>query len=564
MRTRHARLATLLFLTACGGGGGGTDLPTGTPASITLSATTVNLASLNETEGLTATVMDAGGVTISAAVTWSTSSGAVASVSNSGQVTAVGNGTAQIVATAGSVADTADVTVQQVAVTLTLTPDTLRLGAAGDTATLGRTVRDALGSTMTGVTVTWATVHPSVATVNGAGRVTAVKDSVTTIYGQVAPGGPGLTKQVRVEVGGLLPPAYLRGGYPNVAYSDQIDPVNTGTGYTYVVTNGALPNGLTLNASNRQITGTPTNSGAFFFEVTASNGTLTRSERFAITISTQPSSAFNLWLAYNGGPMPGANAQAAITAALARFEQVITGDIAPAGVTYPSSGLTPSTCQLVNASLLNGAFIDDVSILMAIRPYDGLGNTLARGGFCGYGRNPAPPATITGQMELDQVDAAAASVTYLQDVIWHEIAHAFGVGTLWQSDLQFVATDSVRYYGTNGNAEWRTLGGPADGVPVELPPNEAHWRENWFNAEIMTPTTEGPAVRLPISRMTIATLSDLGWSVTLTAADAYTLPGCSPGCSVPARIGAPGEGVPFDEVVNGPLLPLPPGSVGPN
>ncbi|MSR21188.1 MAG: hypothetical protein EXR91_09455 [Gemmatimonadetes bacterium] len=204
-----------------------------------------------------------------------------------------------------------------------------------------------------------------------------------------------------------------------------------GSGFTYSVTAGALPSPLSLHPTTAQITGTPNASGVYFFEVTATNGVLTLSERYGITISTKPASAFNLWITYNGGAMPPANAITALTAAHARWEAIVTGDAGPA-VTYPSSGLA-GVCTLVTGSLLHGAFIEDVAILMGIGPIDGPNNTLARGGFCGFSRNPAPPATITGQMLLDQADASIASATYLQDVILHEIAHAFGIGTLWQS-----------------------------------------------------------------------------------------------------------------------------------
>jgi hypothetical protein len=201
---------------------------------------------------------------------------------------------------------------------------------------------------------------------------------------------------------------------------------------------------------------------------------------------------------------------------------------------------------------------------MALGPIDGASNTLARGGPCGFGRG-ALPAVITGQILLDQVDASIASATYLQDVLQHEIAHALGIGTLWQGSTTGVGTQTVLYSGTNGKAEWTTLGGPGLGGPADVPLEPdigAHWNEGWFNGEIMTPTTEGPSVRMPISRMTIGTLIDLGFGATLTAADAYTLPGCSPACTVAPRVaGAPGEGASFDDVVIERLLPLPPGAI---
>ena len=565
MPPRHALLAALTLLAACGGSS--STAPGAVASSITLSTTTVSFSSLLATLDLIATVKDASGATISGVVvTWSTNAGSVATVSTGGRVTAVGNGTAQITASVGTVqSPAATVTVQQVAATLTLSPDTVRLAAVGDTMTIGATVRDAGGSAMTGVPKTFATVSPAIATVVVAtGRVTAQGIGATTVTAQVAPGGSGLTKSVRIEVGGSLPPAYLVGGYVGTAYTDQIGPATGGSGYAYTVTAGALPPGLSLSATSALITGMPNTSGAYFFEVTASNGVLTLSERYGITISTKPASAFNLWVTYNGGALPPTNARIALSAALARWENAITGD-AGAPVTYPPTGLA-GVCTLVTGALLHSAFIEDIAILMALDSIDGASNTLARGGPCGFGRG-ALPAVITGQMLLDEVDAASASATYLQDVIQHEIAHALGIGTLWQGSTTGVGTPTVLYFGTTGKAEWTTLGGPGLGGPADVPLEPdigAHWNEGWFNGEIMTPVTEGPPVRLPISRLTLGALIDLGWGASLTAADAYTLPGCASTCPVVGPAGAPGEGVPFDDFVIERLLPLPPGAVSGN
>jgi len=437
---------------------------------------------------------------------------------------------------------------------LELFPDTLRLASAGDTGTIGTTVRNAGGSTIDGVAVTFTTNDPGVASVGvSSGLVTAEGDGATMISAEVAPGGPNLTKSIRIEVGGSLEPAYLVGGNVGVAYSDQVGPATGGGGtFTYAITAGALPNGLTLNAATAQIAGVPSASGAYFFEVTATNGVLTLSERYAITISTKSSSAFNLWIAYNGGPLPPVNARSALNQALTRWEEIVTGDVGPTGVTYPPTGLTPQSCQLVDASLLNGAFIEDVAILMAVNSIDGPNKTLARGGPCGYGRQQRP-AVITGQMLLDE-DDLLATTTYLRDVIWHEIAHVLGVGTLWQDSTVFFGTDSVSYFGKNGKAEWIALGGSGN-VPVE-PEVGGHWDEAWFDGEIMTPSAEGLLSPHPISRMTIGAVLDLGWSAVLGEADAYSLPLCSSACSVPARVAGP-ETIP--DVVRDRLLPLPPG-----
>ena len=72
----------------------------------------LSFSSFGETQQLTATVLDQNGATISnASITWASSSSSVASVSSTGLVTAVAEGTATITATSGSVSGTASVTV---------------------------------------------------------------------------------------------------------------------------------------------------------------------------------------------------------------------------------------------------------------------------------------------------------------------------------------------------------------------------------------------------------------------------------------------------------------------
>jgi hypothetical protein len=163
-------------------------------------------------------------------------------------------------------------------------------------------------------------------------------------------------------------------------------------------------------------------------------------------------------------------------------------------------------------------------------------------------------------MLLDEVDAATASATFLENILIHEIGHVLGIGTFWQGLTTGTGTQTVFYNGTSGNTEWRTLGGPSDGVPLE-PDIGAHWNEGWFDTEIMTPSAEGPGGSYPLSRMTIGSLIDIGFTASLAAADVYALPGCASTCPGPLRAtGAEGQ-TPFDEVVVDVLGPLPHGSI---
>ncbi|MDE2662581.1 MAG: Ig-like domain-containing protein [Gemmatimonadota bacterium] len=62
-----------------------------------------------------------------------------------------------------------------------MSPSTLQLGAIGETARLRAEVRDQNGRPMTGVTVTWASSDPAVATVDAMGLVRAVADGSASI-----------------------------------------------------------------------------------------------------------------------------------------------------------------------------------------------------------------------------------------------------------------------------------------------------------------------------------------------------------------------------------------------
>ena len=110
------------------------------PTTVTVTPATTQLAALGATVQLSAEVRDQNGqVMAGAAVTWSSSDPSVATVDAQGLVTAAGNGTATITATAGSASGTATVMVAQEVSTVAVSPaadtlvtgDTLRLGGGG-------------------------------------------------------------------------------------------------------------------------------------------------------------------------------------------------------------------------------------------------------------------------------------------------------------------------------------------------------------------------------------------------------------------------------------------------
>ncbi len=68
-----------------------------------------------------------------------------------------------------------------------------------------------------------------------------------------------------------LGPTTLANGVLNTAYSSAVAPSGGTAPFTYAVTQGALPGGLTLSASSGAISGTPSAAGNFTFTITATD-----------------------------------------------------------------------------------------------------------------------------------------------------------------------------------------------------------------------------------------------------------------------------------------------------
>ena len=102
-----AAVFTLLVLSSCSDGvdpAAPRETPDATPAVVTVTSRIATpLAALGETTQLTAEGRNAAGVVVAITPTWSSSDPAVASVNESGLVTAVGDGSATISASASPV-----------------------------------------------------------------------------------------------------------------------------------------------------------------------------------------------------------------------------------------------------------------------------------------------------------------------------------------------------------------------------------------------------------------------------------------------------------------------------
>jgi alpha-tubulin suppressor-like RCC1 family protein len=149
----------------------------GPPATVKVVPSPVNLA-IGGMQQLTDTVKDAAGNVINGlAITWSTANAAIATVSATGLVTAVGVGgpiAITATATASGKMGSSQVTVTPgPPATVKVVPSPVNIPVNG-MQQLTDTIKDASGNVINGLAVTWSTANAAIATVSATGLVTGV------------------------------------------------------------------------------------------------------------------------------------------------------------------------------------------------------------------------------------------------------------------------------------------------------------------------------------------------------------------------------------------------------
>ncbi|WP_306421460.1 pre-peptidase C-terminal domain-containing protein [Methylobacterium iners] len=260
---------------------------------------------------------------------------------------------------------------------------------------------------------------------------------------------------------------------------------------------------------NSQISFTASTSGTYYLEADGASATGTGTYSLSAANVTAPppptAGAFDIQIRYTGD----AAYQSLFDQAAARWEEVITAD-------------------LPNFTSSRFGTIDDLLIDASVTSIDGSGGTLGQAGPDELRPASAGGLPTHGIMQFDSADVAAlAGNGSLLGVILHEMGHVLGLGTLWERAGLTAGTN--QYDGAAALAEYRVLtGGNETFIPLENDggPGTAggHWEEDIFRSELMTGFASGG---LEMSRMTIASLQDLGYGVNLAEADPYALPGRS-------------------------------------
>jgi hypothetical protein len=213
----------------------------------------------------------------------------------------------------------------------------------------------------------------------------------------------------------------------------------------------------------------------------------------------------------------------AFDTAAALWEQAIVRGIPDVAVDIPADA-----CEKDGGWPAINRTVDDLVIQAQIVPIDGPGGVLGEAGPCAVYN--VDHFTRVGTMKFDSADVATmigdGSFT---EVVTHEMGHVLGFGTLWDDGRSLITGaggSDPRFVGPRAEGEYQVLGGTGS-VPVENTGGagtaDSHWRESVFGDELMTGfIDDGPN---PLSAMSIASMADLGYQVSLSAAQPYTLPG---------------------------------------
>ena len=259
-----------------------------------------------------------------------------------------------------------------------------------------------------------------------------------------------------------------------------------------------------------QLTGGGGTPGTGFYDVTLAAGqNLTGldfgNQQEGGNPNPNPESGYSIEVVFTDNTMT-TSQQAVFNAAAERWSEIIVGDV-PA-VDVPGIGL-----------------IDDLMIYASAPIIDGVGGILGQAAPTSFRDSWLPS---NGFMQFDRDDLAdMESGGVLIDLILHEMGHVIGIGTIWSVKglLQDAGGDDPRFTGEAATQAYNEIFGTAESsVPVANTggpgTSDAHWREGVFNNELMTGYLNMGGN--PLSRVTAASLADLGYTVNLDAADDYS------------------------------------------
>ncbi|MBB3455021.1 hypothetical protein FHT86_003320 [Rhizobium sp. BK313] len=289
--------------------------------------------------------------------------------------------------------------------TITITPATLPAGAAGTAysqpltasgGTGGYTYSLTAGALPAGVTLSSAGVLSGTPTAGGTFNFTITATDSSTGTGPFT-GSQAYTLTIAAPTI-TITPGTLPAGAAGTAYSQPLTASGGTGGYTYSLTAGALPAGVTLSSAG-VLAGTPTVAGPFHFTVTATDsstgtGPFTGSQAYTLTIAAPT-------ITIAPGTLPAGTAGTA-------YSQTLTASGGTGSYTYSLlTGSLPLGVALSPGGVLSGIPTMGGTFNFTVKAADGLTFTGSQAYSISIG---APTITITPAT----LPAGAAGTAYSQ------------------------------------------------------------------------------------------------------------------------------------------------------
>jgi hypothetical protein len=235
---------------------------------------------------------------------------------------------------------------------------------------------------------------------------------------------------------------------------------------------------------------------------------LTATSSYADFTSKVAGSAYNITIHFDGSNWTSAEHQAFIDAAN-RISSLIVGDV-PNVIVFGLKG--------------GPKIVDDIYFTAQLKTIDGVGGILGQTGPTSIRTVGDLPATAT--MQFDVADAQHYVDTgQFGVIVLHEMLHGVGFGSIWS---YLGLTSGSTFIGAHAETEYGVLiGAGPTAVPLETGGGSgtagSHWSEAVFDNELMTGYID--PLPDPLSKMTVASLQDLGYVVNYSGPiDPYHLP----------------------------------------
>ena len=269
--------------------------------------------------------------------------------------------------------------------------------------------------------------------------------------------------------------------------------------------------------------------GAVGTQTLVASSTAFPGKQITFTATLVPPAGFSICARFIGdGGTP--RQRQAISSAVAKWQNVIVGHIAPPLRFKEVAGRCVEGIPAIDED------VEDLLLFVQLAPIDGPRNIIGQAAPC----NVYLPVglTLMGFLQLDVADLdLMLTEGTLNNVVLHEIGHILGIGTLWNfrrsllvGSVSSGGTDPY-FVGASARDQFALLLSNYSGTPVPVEncvgitgcgvgTRDSHWRKSVFNTELM----QGYSNRnMPMSRVTVGSLADLGYAVNLEGADPFTL-----------------------------------------